>query len=83
MTVSTIKHSEPLFVVVLRDNQANALLKAWVSQNRVPHAQVHEHRMQLYDHHALSMFMMTWTGSWSNILIWDAWNKRHIDIQNT
>ena len=83
MTISTIKHSEPLFIVILRDNQANSLLRDWITKNRIQHAQVHDHRMTLFDHHGLSMFMITWPHGWNNLIIWDAWNKRHLDLQNT
>lgn len=83
MSISTIKHNEPLFVVIFRDARANALLKEWVAQSQVTHAQVQEHRLQLFNHHGLSMFMLTWKNGWGNILIWDSWNKRHLDIQNS
>lgn len=83
MSSSNIRHNDPLFVVIFRDAQANALLRKWITENKIQNAQVQDHRMQLYDHHSLSTFMVTWSGNWENLVIWDAWNKRHLDLQNT
>jgi hypothetical protein len=78
MTISTSRHGEPLFLVILRDPLANTLLKTWISDNRIKHAQLAENRMQLFDQHSLNMFVVTWKNSWNNVIIWDAWNRRHI-----
>lgn len=83
MTISTIRHSEPLFVVIFRHAQANPLLRAWANQNRVPTNQIQDNRLHLYDHHALSTFIITWQQGWDHVVIWDTWNKRHLDIQNS
>ena len=82
MAISTIKHGEPLFVIIYRDPRAQNLLKSWISENKIQHAQVQDNKMQLFDYHSLSVFMMTWNNGWSNVVIWDAWNRRHIH-QNT
>ena len=78
MAMSNIKHGEALFVIIFRDPRAQNLLKSWITDNRIQHAQVHENKMQLFDYHAMSVFNLTWNNGWSNIVIWDAWNRRHI-----
>jgi len=82
MTISTIKHGEPLFVVIVRDPKATPMLKSWIAENKISHAQVNENKMQLYDYHSMCVFNLTWANGWANVVIWDAWNKRHIH-QNT
>lgn len=78
MSISTIKHGEPLYVVIMRDPKASALFKTWISENRIKHAQVQENRLQLFDYHSMAVFNMTWKNEWTNVVIWDAWNRRHI-----
>jgi hypothetical protein len=77
MSISTIRHGEPLYVVIMRDPRATALFKAWISDNRIKNCQIQENKMNMYDHYSLSMFMVTWT-EWTNVVVWDAWNRRHI-----
>jgi len=71
------RHGEPLYVIIIRDPQANTLLKSWASKNK---QDVHlaNNRMSLYSQNSLNLFQVTWTNSWSNVTIWDTWNKRHI-----
>lgn len=83
MTTNYTKTNEPLFVVILRGARANELLRAWTTANATTHAQLQENRLHLFDHHGLSTFMVTWQSPWDNVVIWDCWNKRHIDIQNS
>jgi hypothetical protein len=77
MSISTIRHGEPLYLVIMRDPRASALFKAWVSDNRIKNCQITENKMNMYDQHSLNMFMVTWT-EWANLVIWDCWNRRHI-----
>lgn len=82
MTAVHSRLGEPLFVIILRHSRANAMLRDWAGQNASSPSQVQENRLHLFDHHALSSFIITWQGGWDHLVIWDAWNKRHIDIQN-
>ena len=77
MSISTIRHGEPLYLVIMRDPGAGALFKAWISDNRIKNCQITENKMHMYDQHSLNMFMVTWT-EWTNLVIWDCWNRRHI-----
>lgn len=83
MTARDLRHNEALFVIIYRDAQAHNHLREWQTANKIQHAQVHENRLSLFDHHGLSTFMVTWTKGWDKLVIWDAWHKRHLDIQNS
>ena len=82
MAISTIKHGEPLFVVIFRDPRAQNLFKSWIQENRIQHAQIQDNKLQLFDYHSICVFNLTWNNGWTNVVIWDAWNRRHIH-QNT
>lgn len=71
------KQGEALYVIILRDPQASTLLKNWANKNK---QDVHlaNNRMSLYSQNSLNLFQVTWSNSWSNVTIWDTWNKRHI-----
>jgi hypothetical protein len=80
MTASTYRTSEPLFTVIHRDPSARARLTAWVGTSRSIQARVEDNRMHLFDHNTFSLFLMTWTHGWDNLVIWDPWAKRHVNI---
>ena len=65
-------------MIIFRDPQAHTLLRAWITENRIQHAQVQENKMQLFDYHAMCVFNLTWTQGWDQITVWDAWHRRHI-----
>ena len=80
MSVSTYRSEQPLFTVILRDADARNQLTRWCQTSRSIAARVEDNRMHLFDHNTLSLFMVTWTHSWDNLVIWDPWSKRHINI---
>lgn len=71
------RQGEALYIVIVRDTQANTLLKNWASKNR---QEVHlsNNKMSLYSQNSLSVFQVTWNNDWGNVTIWDSWNRRHI-----
>lgn len=71
------RQGEALYIIILRDPQAQNLLKSWAAKNKQD-VQVSNNRMSLYSQHSLNQFQVTWTNSWSNITVWDTWNRRHI-----
>lgn len=77
MAIPTTKQGEALYIIILRDTQANALLKNWANKNR---QDVHlaNNKMSLYSQNSLNLFQVTWTNGWGNVVIWDTWHKRHI-----
>lgn len=80
MTLPSFKSGEALYTVILRDPQARNLLTKWASTSRSIQARVDDNRMHLFDHNTLNLFLVTWTHSWDNIVIWDTWAKRHISL---
>lgn len=77
MSTYNSKSGEALYIIILRDSQANTLLKNWATKNR---QDVHlaNNKMSLYSQNSLNHFQVTWTGGWGNITVWDTWNRRHI-----
>ena len=78
MTIPSFKSNDPLYIVIVRQDDAHQLLQQWVKNNRVQ-ALVEKNRMSIFDHNALSMFQLHWPHDWDNVTIWDAWNRRHIN----
>jgi hypothetical protein len=80
MALATYRSTEPLFTVIMRDPDARNLLTRWSNTSKNIAARVEENRMHIYDHNTLNFFIITWTHSWDNIVIWDPWTKRHVNI---
>jgi len=80
MSVSTYRSEQPLFTVIMRDADARNMLTRWTQTSRSIAARVEDNRMHIFDHNTLSLFMVTWTHGWDNLVIWDPWAKRHINI---
>jgi len=78
MTLPTYRSGEPLFTVILRHPEARNLLTKWSGTSRSIAVRLDDNRMHIFDHNTLSLFMVTWTHSWDNLVIWDTWAKRHI-----
>lgn len=78
MTQSILRGTEPVYTVILRDPAARAMLTKWTESSRSISARVEDNRMHLFDHVTFGLFMVTWTHSWDNMVIWDPWAKRHI-----
>ena len=79
MTISNFRASEALYVIIVREKNAEQMLKAWT---RSANAQVsiESNRMRIFEQRSLSLFQMQWKHGYENVTIWDAWNKRHIDL---
>jgi hypothetical protein len=78
MTLPTFKNGDALYTVIIRDPDAKNHLTKWSTSSRSIQARVEDNRMHIYDHNTLSLFIVTWTHSWDNMVIWDPWTKRHI-----
>lgn len=79
MTISNFRASEALYVIIVREKNAEQMLKEWA---RMANAQVsiESNRMRIFEQRSLSLFQMQWKHGYENVTIWDAWNKRHIDL---
>ena len=78
MTLPIYRSGEPLFTVIMRNAEAKTLFSKWTTTSRSIQARVEENRMHIFDHNTLSLFIVTWTHGWDNVVIWDPWTKRHI-----
>lgn len=77
MTTANYRSAEPMYIIMVRDDNAERLLRDWASSCSAP-ATVEAHRLKIYDHRGYSLFLMHWRHGWENVMIWDCWNKRHI-----
>jgi hypothetical protein len=80
MSITNFRAAEPLYIVILRNQQAENLLRSWVRENKVEHASVTGNRMMLHHQQAFENFRLTWAHDWDLVTVWDTWNKRHIYI---
>jgi len=80
MTIPIYRSGEPLFTVIMRDPEARSQLTRWTTTSRSIVARVEDNRMHIFDHNTFSLFMITWAHGWDNVIIWDPWSKRHINI---
>jgi hypothetical protein len=80
MTIPIYRSGEPLFTVIMRDPQARDRLSRWITTSKSIVARVEDNRMHIFDHNTFSLFMITWAHGWDNVVIWDPWSKRHINI---
>lgn len=80
MSIPRYRASEPLYMVIVRDQNAETLLKNWARDSKAQ-VVVENNRMKVYDDQSLSVFQITWTHASIPVLIWDCWNKRHINWQ--
>ena len=80
MTLQTYKNGDPLYTIIMRDAEARNYLQKWTTTSKSIQARVEDNRMHIFDHNTLMIFVVTWTQSWDNILIWDTYLKRHISF---
>ena len=80
MSVSVFKNGDALYTIIFRDPNAKTLLQKWASSNRHAQVKVEDNKLHIYDHNTFNLFFLTWKNDWDNILIWDTYLKRHINI---
>jgi hypothetical protein len=77
MTISNFRATEPLYIIIVRAQNAESLLKEWARTTSCQ-VSIENNRMKIFEQRSLSTFQMTWAGDWEQVTIWDTWNKRHI-----
>ena len=79
MTISNFRSTEPLYIVIVRDRNADQMLRDWA---RGANAQVsiENGRMKIFEQRSLSLFQMQWSHSWDSVMIWDCWLRRHMSL---
>jgi hypothetical protein len=80
MTIPQYRTSEPLYTVIYRDPAARTRLISWTNTSQNIQARVDDNRMHLFDHNTFNLFLITWSHGWDNLMVWDPWAKRHINI---
>ena len=79
MTISNFRAAEPLYIVIVRDRNAEQQLKTWAREANCQ-VNIENNRMKIFEQRSLSVFQITWSHGYDNVTVWDAWNKRHIDL---
>ena len=77
MTISNFRASEALYIVIVRDRDAERQLREWARINN-SQVTIENNRMKIFEDRSLNLFTVTWTHDWDLISVWDCWNKRHI-----
>ena len=77
MTITNFRATEALYIVIIRDNNAEQLLKQWAKSANVQ-VSIDSNRMKIFEQRGLSLFQIQWPHDWNQVTIWDCWNKRHI-----
>ena len=77
MTISNFRASEALYIVIVRDRDAERMLKDW-AKSASAQVTIEGNRMKIFEQRSLSRFHMDWPHDWNDVAIWDCWNKRHI-----
>lgn len=77
MPTTNYRANEALYVIIIRDKNAEQLLKNWAREHRVQ-VTIENNRMKLFEHRTLASFQLNWPHDWSRVTIWDCWNRRHI-----
>jgi hypothetical protein len=77
MTISNFRASEALYIVIVREKDAEQLLKNWAKSANAQ-VTIESNRMKIFEERSLSLFRMHWAHGYENVTVWDAWNKRHI-----
>ena len=79
MSISNFRATEALYIVIVRDRDAERMLRDWARVNNTQ-VTIENNRMKMFEDRSLNLFTVTWTHDWNNVLIWDTWNKRHIEL---
>ena len=45
MTIFNVRAAEPLYIISLRNNQAESLLKSWIKEFKIEHASVNGNKV--------------------------------------
>ena len=77
MTISNFRSSEPLYIIIVREKNADQMLREWAKSANAQ-VTIENGRMKIFENRSLSLFQMQWTYDWNNVSIWDCWQRRHI-----
>ena len=78
MSTTSYRSTEPLYLVIVRETNAQSMLQDWAKSSR-SQVSIDGNRMKMFDNRSFSLFQLQWTHNWDNVTIWDCWAKRHIN----
>lgn len=78
MSNNAARDHEMLYLVTLRNDLAESLLRTWLKTSPHNKASVDGNRLKIFDHHTWHRFRVTWPHSFDQVAVWDAWNRRHL-----
>jgi hypothetical protein len=78
MTIPNFRSTEALYLIIVREKNAEQLLREWARDNN-SRGTIENNRMKLYENQSLNLFQVNWSHNWNNVTIWDYWNRRHIN----
>jgi hypothetical protein len=82
MSISHYRNAEPLFLVIVRESNAQQLLQQWAKTANVQ-VSIDNNRMKIFDSRTFDLFHIGWPNSWNNVTIWDYWLKRHVQVPDS
>jgi len=77
MSISNFRSNEALYIVAIRDRNAEQQLKNWAKSANVQ-VTIEDNRMKIFEQRSLSLFQLQWPHDWECVTIWDCWNRKHI-----
>jgi hypothetical protein len=77
MTISNFRSSEALYLVIIRDRNAEQLLRDW-AKSAGASVSIENNRMKIFEQRSLTLFQINWPHNWNNVTIWDYWKREHI-----
>jgi hypothetical protein len=79
VSITNYKSHEPLYILIISHPNANHQLTKWAKEFKV-HGKIESNKMKLFDTRGLSLFHLHWPHNLEDTLIWDCWNKCHLDL---
>jgi hypothetical protein len=77
MTIPQYRSSQPLYIIIVRAQNATQLLRDWARSANLQ-VTVDNGRMQIFEERGLQLFQLQWPHDWSAVTIWDCWHRRHL-----
>ena len=74
------REREALYIIIVKDNAAEHKLRAWAKSSPHNACYVEGNRLKLFDDQSFNRFRITWQHEWTHIIIWDTWNRRHLEL---
>jgi hypothetical protein len=77
MSLTNARSIEPLYIVIVREQNAQQLLQEWAKSAGV-NVTIESNRMKIFESRSFDLFNLSWPHSWDQVTIWDCWRRQHI-----